>query len=84
MNLNLIKMYINKIKKNDVESFLNNNEINVNENELDYLYDILKNKYTNVLDEDQETFDDIKKNISSSNFDKLIKLYNKYKDLHLR
>lgn len=81
---NLIKMYINKIKKEDIKIFLNNNGINLSEKELEYAYYIIKNKYELILNEDIYIFDEIKKNISINNYNKLLKLYNKYKNLYLK
>lgn len=81
---NLIKMYINKIKKEDIKIFLNNNGINLSEKELEYAYYIIKNKYELILNEDIYIFDEIKKNISINNYNKLLNLYNKYKNLYLK
>ena len=76
---NLIKIYINKIKKDDVNIFLKNNNINLSEKEIDYAYYILKNKYELILDNDVSIFNDIKDNISEDNYIKLMELYNNYK-----
>lgn len=81
---NLIKMYISKIKKEDIKIFLNNNGINLSEKELEYAYYIIKNKYELILNEDIYIFDEIKKNISINNYNKLLNLYNKYKNLYLK
>ena len=83
MNLNLIKLYINKIKKEDINTFLNSNNIIVSNKELDYLYNILKNNCQKVLNEDKIIFNDIKNNINIENYNKLINLYNYYKEKYL-
>lgn len=80
---NLIKMYISKIKKEDIKIFLNNNDINLSEKELEYAYYIIKNKYELILDDDIYIFDDIKENISEDNYIKLMELYNNYKTKYL-
>ena len=76
---NLIKMYISKIKKEDIKIFLNNNGINLSEKELEYAYYIIKNKYELILNNNKSIFDDIKENISEDNYIKLMELYNNYK-----
>lgn len=76
---NLIKIYINKIKKEDMNIFLKNNDINLSKKEIDYAYYILKNKYELIIDNDVSIFNDIKDNISEDNYIKLMELYNNYK-----
>ena len=77
--INLIKIYINKIKKEDMNIFLKNNNINLSKKEIDYAYYILKNKYELIIDNDVSIFNDIKDNISEDNYIKLMELYNNYK-----
>lgn len=77
--INLIKIYINKIKKEDMNIFLKNNNINLSNKEIDYAYYILKNKYELIIDNDVSIFNDIKDNISEDNYIKLMELYNNYK-----
>ena len=81
MNINIIKLYINKIKKEDIDKFLKTNNIFLNKKELDYLYNN-KNKYELVINEDLDTLNDIKDNISSSNYNKLLLLFNKFKNIY--
>ena len=77
--INLIKIYIDKIKKEDMNIFLKNNGINLSEKELEYAYYIIKNKYELILNDNKSIFDDIKENISEDNYIKLMELYNNYK-----
>ena len=81
MNINIIKLYINKIKKEDIDIFLKTNNIFLNKKELDYIYNN-KNKYELVINEDLDTLNDIKDNISSSNYNKLLLLFNKFKNIY--
>lgn len=77
----MIKLYINKIKKEDIDKFLKTNNIFLNKKELDYIYNN-KNKYELVINEDLDTLNDIKDNISSSNYNKLLLLFNKFKNIY--
>lgn len=83
MNLNIIKLYINKIKKEDINTFLKDNNINLTDGELNYLYNI-KNKYELIIDEDQILLNEISNNISKDNYNKLLELFYKYKSIYLK
>ncbi len=83
MNLNLIKVYINKIKKEDINTFLKDNNINLTDDELNYLYSI-KNKYELIINEDQILLNEISNNISKDNYNKLLELFYKYKSIYLK
>ena len=83
MNLNLIKLYINKIKKEDINTFLKDNNINLTDDELNYLYSI-KNKYELIINEDQILLNEISNNISKDNYNKLLELFYKYKSIYLK
>ena len=47
--LNLIEPYINNITKNDINSFALKNNINLNNNELEFIYNFIKTRYKEVL-----------------------------------
>lgn len=83
MNLNIIKLYINKIKKEDINTFLKDNNINLTDDELNYLYNI-KNKYELIINEDQILLNEISNNISKDNYNKLLELFYKYKSIYLK
>lgn len=84
MNLNIFKIYINKLKKEDFKKYLNSENIILNEDEVDYLYDKIKYNYEKILEEDAYIFNDIKNNINKDSYDKLLKLFNKYKNMYLK
>ena len=84
MNLNIFKIYISKLKKEDFKKYLNSENIILNEDELDYLYDKIKYDYEKILEEDAYIFNDIKNNINKDSYDKLLKLFNKYKNMYLK
>ena len=79
MNINLISYFINNISKNDLNNFFNNQKIYVNEEEFDYLYKNMKEKYKKIINNDINTINEIKLNINKDAFDKLYNLYIKYK-----
>ena len=78
--MNLIGKYINKIDINTINDFAIKNNIFLDKKELDIIYDILKNRYEEVLyDDDSEVRNYLKDNISLENYDKVVNLFDKYK-----
>lgn len=76
----LIEHYINKLTKEDIIDFSIKNDIILNNNELIYLYKIIKEKYKILLNGDTSIFNEIKDNININAYNKIIELYNKYKN----
>ncbi len=78
--MNLIGKYINKIDINTINDFAIKNNIFLDKKELDIIYDILKNRYEEVLyDDDSEVRNYLKDNISLENYDKVVNLFDEYK-----
>ncbi len=76
----LIKQYINKITINNINDFAIKNNINLNEKELNILYDVIKQRYEEVLYQDDSVIKSyLKEHLTSENYDKVIKLYNEYR-----
>lgn len=76
----LIEHYINKLTKEDIIEFSIKNDIILNNDELIYLYKIIKEKYKLLLNGDTSIFNEIKDNININAYNKIIELYNKYKN----
>lgn len=76
----LIEHYINKLTKEDIIDFSIKNDIILNNDELIYLYKIIKEKYKIILSGDTSIFNEIKDNININTYNKIIELYNKYKN----
>jgi len=51
MFYNLIINYIKNLNKNDILNFGLKNNINLNDKEIDYIYNIIKNNYLDLLSE---------------------------------
>ena len=80
MNRLLIYQYINKIKKEDIRKYSLTQNINLTDNELDIIYDYIKNKASIVINNPEKIFDEIRDKISIPVYNKIMELYNKYKD----
>lgn len=80
--LNLIEPYINNITKNDINSFALKNNINLNNNELEFIYNFIKTRYKEVLNNPTNfSLTKYKNNFSNENFVKINGLINRYKML---
>ena len=75
----LIRNYINKLTIDDINSVALKNNINLNDNELNYICNQVKNNYENLLYGDSTNiFNDLKENVSSDNYLKIKSLFDTY------
>lgn len=80
--LNIIEPYINNITKNDINSFALKNNINLTNNELEFIYNFIKTRYKEVLNNPNNfSLTKYKNNFSNENFVKINGLINHYKML---
>lgn len=78
----MIEPYINNITKNDINSFALKNNINLNNNELNFIYNFIKTRYKEVLSNPSNfNLTRYKNNFSNENFIKINGLINRYKML---
>ena len=74
--LNIIKNYINNMNIEDLNILLIKNDINLNDNELNVLYNHLKNDwYTFIYEDSTQILNDIKNKFSLNNYNKLYNIY---------
>ena len=77
----LIKNYINNLKIKDIKDFALKNDILINDNEADYLFNIVKNNYQELIyGNPNAIFKNIKDKINDDSYHKIIKLYFLYKN----
>lgn len=79
MNINLIKIYINNLTEKDAKSFLERQDILLNDEEFNYLFQTIKNDYMKIINEDENQINEIKRKIPKKSFNKLYDLFIKYK-----
>ena len=80
MNKKLIYQYVKKIKKEDILEFSKRQDINLRDDELDLIYDYIKNKTDIILDNPEEILEKIKDKLSKKVYLKILELYIKYED----
>lgn len=81
MKKELVIKYINNLDEDEVKDFLINNNINLNNEEFEFLFNIVKEKYNDIFDENIYLFKLIRDSINEDAYNKLIKLFNQYKKL---
>lgn len=80
MNKLLIYKYIERIKKEDIANYSLSQNINLTNNELNIIYDYIKHKTNEILNNPEEILKEIKNKLSIPVYNKIIELYDKYKD----
>lgn len=76
----MIENYINKLTKNDIIYFAKKENIVLNNNELEIIYDYIKNDYKILLYGDSTSiFNNLKSRINPTSYQKIIILFDKYK-----
>lgn len=78
----MIEPYINNLKKSDINTFALKNNINLNNNELEFIYNFIKTRYKEVLSNPNNfSLSRYRNNFSNENFVKINGLINRYKML---
>jgi len=76
----LIKNYIDLLTIDKLKEFSLKNDINLNDNELNYLLNLVQNNFEDILKDDTKYLDDVKNNINNSEYEKVKELYLYYKN----
>ena len=71
--------YMRNIKKEDIISFSKKENIDIDSNDLEIIYEYVKNRGSDLLDNPLDIFSEVKDKISNNVYDKLLLLYNNYK-----
>lgn len=80
MNKNLIINYINKITKQDIEKYISKENIEHTKEEIDLIYESIKNDYYEILNNFQNYIQKVKGKLNPNLYNKIIEKYNKYKE----
>lgn len=77
---NLLKKYINNLTTNKINDFCVKNNINLNNDELIFLLDLIKNNIDDILINDSKYLDLIKNKFNEDNYNKIKNLFLFYKN----
>ena len=75
----LITKYISLLKIEDIKKFGIKNNIFLSDKELNYIYNIIKNKHKELIDNSEEIFIEAKKYIDENKLIKIERLFYEYK-----
>lgn len=78
MKEKLIKAYVNKLTKEDIVTFAYKQGIYLNNKELEYIYNSIKNNINVILKNPNLILKEAKNNLSASTYNKLYELYTIY------
>ena len=79
MTRNLIINYINKITKFDIEKYISKENIEHTKEEIDLIYQAIKNDYNEILNNFQNYIVKFKDKLNTNLYNKIIEKYNQYK-----
>lgn len=74
-----IKRYIDKLTKQDIKTFANNNNIILNEEQLNYIFNLIKSEWKQLLNNDDYVLIKLKEKFDDKTSKKIEKLYYEYK-----
>ena len=76
----LIKNYVDKLTTQNLKEFAVKNDIELNTSELEYLLNLIKNNFEDILVNETKYLDLVQKNINPTAFIKVKELYLYYKN----
>ena len=78
---NLVKGYVNNLTINNINDFGLKNNIKLEKKELNFLLELVKKDYQNIIDGNiTDILVSLKENLSNENYDKVVNLYNEYRE----
>lgn len=76
---NIIKNYVDKLTKEDIINYSKKEDIFLNDNEINVIYDEIKNKWKQLYNGNTRVITNLENKINNKAYNKLIDLYNTYK-----
>ena len=73
-----IKSYIKSLTKDDIKMYAKKNNIILNDNELNFIYNNIKNNYEDILSNPKKYLELVKNNTTPSTYNKIYELYTIY------
>ena len=73
MNIYLIREYVNRLRKEDVNNYALKQNIVLDNSEIDFIYSYIKNNYRKILSRDISlSLEEVKPKLKDSNYNKLV------------
>ena len=74
----ILKGYIDNLKKEDIIKFIETNHYQVSDKEINTIYFYIKNYWEDFFDNKPEIWQKLKKDVSENTYIEIMKLYQKY------
>lgn len=73
MNIYLIREYVNRLRKEDVNNYALKQNIVLDNSEIDFIYSYIKNNYRKILNRDISlSLEEVKPKLKDSTYNKLV------------
>ena len=72
---NIIKKYVNILKKEDIVNFAKKNNLLLDKEELEIIYNTIKNRYIDIYNDGLKVINEYKDKLKKNTYDKLIEVY---------
>ena len=79
MYKSIIKSYVEKLKKEDIIKYIENNNYKVSNKEIDIIYFYIKNYWEDFFTNNQDIWRKLRNDISENTYIEIMKLRDKYK-----
>lgn len=76
----LLKSYIEKMTKVDIIKYIEKNNYQVSDKEIETIYFYIKNYWEDFFDNKEEVWKKLKSDVSDNTYVEILKLFNKYKN----
>lgn len=76
----LLKSYIEKMTKEDIIKYIEKNNYQVSDKEIETIYFYIKNYWEDFFDNKEEVWKKLKSDVSDNTYVEILKLFNKYKN----
>ena len=80
MYFNIIKKYINYLKKDDIINFAKKEGVSLSNIELDTIYTAIKTRWEEIYNNGFNVINEYKNKLNTATYNKLIELYSYYKN----
>ena len=76
----IIKRYVDKLSIQDIDNFAKSNNILLDNEEINYIYNFVKNNWQNILNDNDLIITEIREKFSGNKANDMEKLYFEYKN----
>ena len=76
--MDIIKMYIERLTKEDIVNYIVKNELDVDNSDIDIIYYYIKNHYKDFINKKESMLEKIKKDLKPNTYSTVLNLISKF------